>query len=272
MCIMPKFNTFMSNIIHALQNSHFLLNEIICANGPPEHIEGLKTYSSFESVLNGTCELIEPPEWIRIRTFDRLAFMRWAFSEEYEYERKLFTDKGIDISFDRSWTWNSPWKTYNHLSHSDSRYNHAYRIFFTQRSSRPGTIRHDIVYLPSENRFFDQDLFILVEKIRNSSNCVFPAYESQNGVWNFESDGVTFSYSSRLDCELIKVIWDIYGGDQNAPILYGKHVKCQLHSIAIGATAVTELLNNSEFRTTDRHQVPQHEINIEDIRKIIKGS
>lgn len=268
-------NEFAYNVLSIMRQCPYLRDNILYdRDGTLQQIEGLRTIRSYE-LFEGdeiSREFFADNEshgWHRIRTFNRLAFMHWVFSDECKDERQLFIDAGVGMSFDKSWSWNTPWKTYNHLSGSDTRHNTAYQIMF----SKGGQTRYDnITDLSNPIRFYDQCLFSLVEKIRTVKNPT-DRYTSC-GSYHFTSDGVLFGSSRREDCELVKIIWDCYGGDVSIPIMFSKYKGSADagKQIAIGQTAIDCVIANRDIYTTkNQPQEFQYEFSPDEILHIING-
>jgi hypothetical protein len=133
------------------------------------------------------------PLWVRISTFDRLAVHHWFNSPETAVERQAFLNAGILLKIDRVWTWQhratQPGLGLSSVVtataddskiYSNTRYHHVYRIFSCGHYDPTSAVyarevaridaHHSAIFSGflngSDNKFFDQDLYVLIEKIK----------------------------------------------------------------------------------------------------------
>lgn len=228
--------------------------------------------------------MYEWPSWIRISTYDRVALNKWFTSSETAKERQEFLDAGIALSLDRVWRWRYASDCTPMISpvsatdedpkiYSNTNYHHVYRIFSStlfdpQNESSKRHVdriqRNNEQVLQtfingSENRFFDQCLHVLHEKVRRILE--LPRL-FECGWYSYRPDGIVFKSTERELCELTCDIWQIYtGNDAITPVKYFTDTTTRpcYHIIAIGNTAIAEMDELTKEPANKVKSLPAHQ-------------
>lgn len=207
------------------------------------------------------------PWWDRYTTADRIAAVEWFYGDSCADERQHFIDAGLNVSGQSSWCWihrpvsdytasrvHSMWKRFN-----DSTYVRTYQAFITPvvehvATSVNGSVKCGFANISNTNRFFDQNLFSLIDDLRKTSyGDQFEQYgvpsfcHSISGSHRFTNDGVLYTAygekdSARQRVELILAIWKAYHVDCPAevPIEFFKDSDSRPYGqiLAIGEKAI----------------------------------
>lgn len=243
------------------------------------------------------------PLWARISTFDRLAVHHWFNSPETAVEREAFLNAGILLKIDRVWAWQhratQPGLGLSSVVtataddskiYSNTRYHHVYRIFSCGRYDPTSAVyarevaridaNHGAIFSGflngSDNKFFDQDLYVLIDKIKllrgkdgrfSSGGC---------GSYSYTRDGAIFSSYNRENCELVHDIWRVYAGDADTAVKYylDSSTRPGYHKIAIGDMAIAHLdelaaTKSNRIRSLPAHQLRQYPNDLTELREKI---